>query len=150
MEIGNRQRKQSALPVNMKGKVEKMSEELSPNEILTPESIERRLNILAKEINDAHFSLSDAEFGFQKTTSQYEVAMARSRVEYASKTNNGKNYTVVEREDMALLDNMDAYFAKSVAEAIVKSARANAKRLEIQVDIVRSQGTSVRSALSVN
>ena len=118
--------------------------------IVTPESIERRLMFLAREINVCYQDLEKAEHAYQLAKSTLEVKMAKSRIEIAGTTRAGKNYTVGEREDMAVVENEAEFFAESLAEAVVRAARANAKRLEIQSDITRSMGTSVRSALTVN
>lgn len=128
-----------------------MSDLSNSTGILTPVSIEQRLNDLAREINDSHIFLTKAETDIQKTISTFELAMARSRIELSTKSApNGKNYTVGEREDLALIENETAYISKAIAEANVKSARANTRRLETLVDIARSQGTSIRSSLTVN
>lgn len=117
--------------------------------IVTPESIERRLMFLAREINVAYQNLEKAEHGYHEAKTSYEISMARTRVEYSGQTRAGKNYTVGEREDMALIDNAQLFVAESLAEAVVRAARANVKRLEVQADITRSMGTSVRSALAI-
>jgi hypothetical protein len=59
----------------------------------------------------------------------------------------GKNYTVQERDDIALLENEELHLRVAMAEAQVKAARANATRIKTQVEIARSIGTSVRSSL---
>jgi hypothetical protein len=71
-------------------------------------------------------------------------------MEYATKSApNGKNYTVQEREDMALLDNQPAFTQLNLMEARVKASRANVNRIKTQVEIARSIGTSVRTSMDL-
>ena len=69
---------------------------------------------------------------------------------YATKTSaTGKNYTVQERDDLALIDNEQLHMQIGFAEASVKAARANTNRIKTQVEIARSIGTSVRTSLDL-
>ena len=82
--------------------------------------------------------------------SQYEIALAKSRLRFASISSpTGKNYTIGEREDLALIENETLHLQMGNAEALVKSTRANAARIRTQVDIARSIGTSVRASLEI-
>jgi hypothetical protein len=120
------------------------------NQIVTPAQIEARLKSLSKEIDDAHDDLVIAERNYHGLKAEYEVAMAKSRMEYASKSApNGKNYTVQERDDLAVLDNAEKHYNIAISEAQVKAARANANRIKTQVEIARSIGTSVRTSLDL-
>lgn len=119
-------------------------------QVVTPAQIEKRLYDLSKEIDAAHEELNDAEFAYNKTKSQYELGMARSRMEYATKSApNGKNYTVQERDDLALIENQEQHFQLAIDETRVKAARANVVRIKTQVEIARSIGTSVRTSLDL-
>ena len=92
----------------------------------------------------------EAEAAYNRIKSEYELAMARSRMTYATKSSaTGKNYTVQERDDLALLDNEKLHMQIGFAEAAVKAARANANRIKTQVEIARSIGTSVRTSLDL-
>lgn len=118
------------------------------NTVVTPAQIEKRLYDLSKEIDESHSELVEVESHYSSFKAQYEVSMARSRMVHATKSSpTGKNYTVAERDDMALLENEDAHLRVAMAEAQVKAARANAMRIKVQVEIARSIGTSVRSAM---
>jgi hypothetical protein len=118
--------------------------------VVTPEQVERRLKELSKLIDEAHDELVIAERDYHDRKAQYEIMMARSRMEFAIKSSpTGKNYTVGEREDMALIENWQAHQTIGVQEAIVKASRANVARLRVQVDIARSIGTSVRTGMDV-
>lgn len=120
------------------------------SQVVTPQQIESRLYALSKEVDQAHQDLVDAERQFHETTAYYEVDMARSRIVLASKSApNGKNYTVGEREDMALIENAETHFKIATVEAQVKAARANVNRLKTQVEIARSMSASVRSSMEL-
>jgi hypothetical protein len=120
------------------------------NQVVTPQQIESRLYTLSKEVDQAHQDLVEAERQFHQETAYYEVDMARSRILLASKSApNGKNYTVGEREDMALIENAETHFKIATVEAQVKAARANVSRLKTQVEIARSMSASVRSSMEL-
>jgi hypothetical protein len=120
-------------------------------QIVTPAQIEARLYALSKEIDESYTELVDAEAVYNRIKSDYEIAMAKSRMTYASKSSPaGKNYTVQERDDMALLDNEGLHMQIAIAEASVKAARANATRIKTQVEIARSIGTSVRTSMDLS
>jgi hypothetical protein len=121
------------------------------NQVVTPQQIEARLYALSKEVDEGHESLVQAEQAFHQTTAEYEVAMARSRISWASKSSpTGKNYTVGEREDMAIIENAEQHFMIATVEAQVKAARANVQRLKTQVEIARSMSASVRSSMDLS
>jgi multidrug efflux pump subunit AcrA (membrane-fusion protein) len=120
-------------------------------QVVTPQQIESRLYTLSKEVDEAHEGLVDTEREFHELTAYYEVDMARSRILLASKSSpTGKNYTVGEREDMALVENAEAHFKIATIEAQVKAARANVQRLKTQVEIARSMSASVRSSMELS
>jgi hypothetical protein len=119
--------------------------------VVTPEQVERRLKELSKLIDEAHDALVEAESIYHSDTAEYELEMAASRLEFANKSSpTGKNYTVGERDDMALIKNRDLHRKVSTSEAIVKANRANVARLRVQVDIARSIGTSVRTGMELS
>jgi hypothetical protein len=120
-------------------------------QVVTPAQIEARLYALSKEIDEGHEILVNTEQDFHQTTAEYEVAMARTRISLASKSSpTGKNYTVGEREDIAIIENADQHFKIALMEAQVKAARANVQRLKTQVEIARSMSASVRSSMEIN
>lgn len=121
------------------------------SQIVTPAQIEARLYALSKEIDSAHEELVAAERDYHKAKADYELAMARSRMTYASKSSpSGKNYTVQEREDLALLENDALHFSVNLIEAKVKAARSNTARIRVQVDLTRSMSASVRTSMDVS
>ena len=118
--------------------------------MVTPVSIENRLVTLSKEVDEAHSELIEVESHYYSMKSQYEIALAKSRLRFASISSpTGKNYTIGEREDLALVENETLHLQMGSAEALVKSTRANAARIRTQVDIARSIGTSVRASLEI-
>jgi hypothetical protein len=69
---------------------------------------------------------------------------------YASKSSpTGKNYTVQERDDLALLENENLHFDINIIEARVKAARNNNSRIRVQVDLTRSMSASVRTSMEL-
>jgi hypothetical protein len=120
------------------------------NTVVTPAQVEARLYALSKDLDSIQKELEDQEDNYYMTKAHYEVALAKSRMQYASKSApNGKNYTLQEREDLALIENQELHFQLARAEALVKAGRANASRIKTQVDITRSIGTSVRVSMEV-
>jgi hypothetical protein len=127
------------------------SEVKEVSQIVTPAQVEQQLYALSKEIDTNYSELLEAESHYSSDKAQYEIAMARSRMEYSMKSSpTGKNYTVSEREDMALLTNETLHLQMAMSEARVKAARANAVRIKTKVDIARSIGTSVRAAVEIS
>jgi hypothetical protein len=119
-------------------------------QLITPQQIEARLYGLSKEIDVAHGELNKCESDYHAKKSLYEVSMARTRMTYASKSSpTGKNYTIQERDDMALLENETLHFEVNVIEARVKAARNNVARLRVQVDLTRSMSASVRTSMEL-
>ena len=120
------------------------------SDVVTPAQVERRLKDLSNAVDDAHNELVQSETDYHNTKARYEIAMAKSRILLASKSApNGKNYTVGEREDMALIENGELHKNLAIFEALAKASRANTSRLKVQVEITRSIGTSVRTSLDL-
>ena len=118
--------------------------------IITPVQVEKRLKDLSGELDSVHDDLVVAEAVYFSTKAEYEVSLAKTRLTLANKTSStGKNFTVGEREDMALVENAELHFAIAVAEAQVKAARANSMRIKTQVDIARSISVSVRTGMEL-
>lgn len=121
------------------------------NQVVTPAQIEARLYALSKEIDGAHEELVRCETAYHRKKSEYEVSMARSRMQYAAKSSpTGRNYTIQDRDDMALLENESLHFEINVLEAQVKAARNNAARIRVQVDLTRSMSASVRTSMELS
>jgi hypothetical protein len=113
---------------------------------ITPERVESRLYELSREIDEAHEELSKTELRFHQAKTAYEVGIARARIEVGTSF---QKMRVQDVADTALLQCAEEYNELQIAEALVKSARANAQRVRTQVDIARSIGTSVRASMEV-
>lgn len=119
-------------------------------QIVTPQQIESRLYQLSKEIDVAHEELVSCEATYHRAVAEYEIGLARSRLELAGKSSPlGRNYTVGEREDMALIANADKHLVIATEEAKVKASRANVQRLQTQVKIAQSMSASVRASMDI-
>ena len=112
---------------------------------VTPEQIEKRLYELSKEVDEAQENLTKAERVYYVAKADCEIALAKSRLVLGSQGIK----TIGEREDRALVMNQIQVQNLAIAEAMVRSARGNAQRVREQVDIARSIGTSVRTALTL-
>jgi hypothetical protein len=119
-------------------------------EIITPAMVEQKLRGLSKEVDEAHKNLVEVETIYHSIKADYEIAMAKSRITLSTKSApNGKNYTVGEREDLALVQNEQLHKDLAIVQAKVLASRANTNRLKMQVDIARSVGTSVRTSMDL-
>lgn len=112
---------------------------------VTPESVEKRLVQLSKEVDEAHTELVRAETLYHKAKAEYEIAIARERLRMVGVT----GLRVQDVSDKALVACSGEYAALQTAEAVAKAARGNAQRIRTQVDIARSVGTSVRASLEL-
>jgi hypothetical protein len=112
--------------------------------MITPEKVETRLYELSKEIDTAHDDLVAAEKAYHINKAQFEINIARARLHVG--TNNMK-MRVGDVADKALELVEQDFMNLAIAEAQVKSARANSNRVRTQVDIARSIGTSVRASM---
>jgi hypothetical protein len=120
------------------------------SEIITPAMVEQKLRGLSKEVDEAHKVLVEVETIYHSVKADYEIAMAKSRITLATKSApTGKNYTVGEREDLALVQNEELHKDLAIIQARVLASRANTNRLKMQVDIARSVGTSVRTSMDL-
>lgn len=120
------------------------------NQVVTPQQIENRLYQLSKEVDQAHGELVECEMKYHIATAEYEIGLAKSRLELAGRSSpTGRNYTVGEREDLALIANQEKHLVISVEEAKVKAARANVQRLQTQVKIAQSMSASVRASMEI-
>jgi len=118
--------------------------------IVTPMQVEARLKNLSKLIDEAHDGLVTSETNYHTIKAEYEIAMAKTLFDLAGRSKpTGGNYTVGERDALALITNENLHTALAKSEALVKASRANVARLRVQVDIARSIGTSVRTGMEL-
>ncbi len=121
------------------------------NQVVTPQQIESRLYQLSKEVDVAHQELVSCEMSFLTAVADYEIGLAKSRLELAGRSSpTGRNYTVGEREDIALVANAEKHIAIATEEAKVKASRANVNRLQTQVKIAQSMSASVRASMEMS
>lgn len=117
---------------------------------VTPMQIERRLIDLGKELDDQFKELEAAEHGYMAAKAAWEIDSAGCRLRIRSKyLERGSKVTVGEVEDEMILGCKDQMTVLYIAEAIVKSARANASRIRTQIEIGRSVGASVRTSMEI-
>lgn len=116
--------------------------------VMTPADIEDRYLVLSKELDEAYQELEDAEYAFHTTKSEYELALARTRLDLIRNTS--VKMTVGEREDEALSRCADERRELGANEARVRAARGNVSRIQVQVDLARSMGTSIRTAMDLS
>lgn len=118
--------------------------------VVTPQQVEDRLRTLGTETDQAHAQLAEAEEEFMASKADYEVAVASARIKarhgYADR---GVKVTVGEVDDLATIQTAEQLKRYYTAEAVVKVARANSRRVQTQVDIARSIGSSVRASLEM-
>jgi hypothetical protein len=120
------------------------------SDIITPAMVEQKLRGLSKEVDAAHMTLVEIETSYHITKADYEIAMAKTRITLATKSSpTGKNYTVQERDDMAIVENEELHKSLAIVQAQILASRANTNRLKMQVDIARSVGTSVRTSMDL-
>jgi hypothetical protein len=88
---------------------------------------------------------------YHTAVADYEIGLAKSRLELAGRSSpTGRNYTVGEREDIALVANAEKHMVIATEEAKVKASRANVNRLQTQVKIAQSMSASVRASMDVS
>lgn len=110
---------------------------------VTPLKVEHKLLKLSNELDASHEELVLAEQNYHNIKADCEIALAKARLSYREAKR------VQEIEDYALVACENLVRKLAIAEAVAKASRANANRLRIQVDIVRSIGTSVRASMEI-
>ena len=117
---------------------------------VTPMQVEARLRELGAELDEAHKGLVAAEEQYFRAKAEYESAVAAARLRVGQRfADKGTKGTVQEREDLATIETTDLMKAWYAAEAVVRAARANTRRVQVQIEIARSVGTSVRSSMEL-
>jgi hypothetical protein len=117
---------------------------------VTPMQVEARLRELGAELDEAHKGLVAAEEQYFRAKADYEIGVAAARLRVGQRfADKGTKGTVQEREDLALIETTDLLKAWYSSEAVVRAARANSRRVQVQIEIARSVGTSVRSSMEI-
>ena len=118
--------------------------------IVTPAQVEQKLLGLSREYDEAYEALRVAEDAYGAAKPAYEIKAARERMAAQTRAlESGRKITSQEKDDISLVACQLEYTQLYAAEAVVRSARANAARLRTQIDIARSIGTSVRAAMDL-
>jgi hypothetical protein len=115
--------------------------------LTTPSDVEARLLALSDELDSAHHALERAEQAMVEAKMAHMEAHARATVAIDS---DGVKRTVDKRKaEVDILTSESAYRLSS-AEAVARLARDNVFRVKTQIEIARSLGTSVRSAMELS
>lgn len=114
--------------------------------MVLPLDVERRLLALEKELNDAQRDLMSAEDAYNNAKRDYDLGMAKARIALKS---SGEKMTVQEFDDRSLVICEDLYTELLAAEVWQRGAKANINRIHALIDIARSLGASVRSAMEL-
>lgn len=124
---------------------------LDENEILeiTPAMLDRRFIHLSRSVDEVFDYVKEAEAGFQTLSTQYELAAATSRIRLAGEKNpdTDKSWTAQDRDDLALKENYALKTELDIAEALVKAARSNIKRIELLVGLTQSLSRNLQSSV---
>lgn len=118
------------------------------NRVMTPADIEDRYLVLSRELDEAYTELEDAEYAFHTAKATYELKLARTRLDLIRNTS--VKMTVGEREDEAITICAEERRELGANEARARAARGNVSRIQVQVDLARSMGTSIRTAMDLS
>jgi hypothetical protein len=112
--------------------------------VITPAEVERRMVDLSESLDAATTEWEQADFDHRVAKNNFELQMARTRLELHS---SGRKLTAQQREDEALLACEELYAILGYAETRQRACRARIDLLRSQADLLRSLGTSVRTAM---
>lgn len=127
---------------------------LDENEILdiTPIMLDRRFIYLSRSVDEVFDYVKVAESEFQRLATQYELQAATSRIRLAGEKNpdTDKAWTAQDRDDLALKENFLLKTELDIAEALVKAARSNIKRIELLVGLTQSLSRNLQSSITTS
>lgn len=115
-------------------------------EELGPKEVELQMRYLSRELSETQKGYAQHREDYAKAKADYTVKMAKSRDKFAR---SGTKSTSQEREDLALIENEEAYGDLLMQEAIVDVYKGKIERLKAQSDLVRSVGASVRESMKI-
>ena len=116
----------------------------------TPEQVEERLIELGREYDEAFFKMRDSEFEFVEAEHTYKMASIKARLSISQRyADKGVKLTVQEKDDLSFMETHVEHKAHALAEATLRVARANLKRIGTHVDIARSVGVSQRKSMEI-
>lgn len=120
-------------------------------EVVTPAQVEYRLRQLGAEMDKAHEELVASEVRYSDAKSSFEIRSAHARMAVKQRSlEKGVKVTVQEIEDQALIQCAAEYTELNMADALVRAARENVRKIRTHIDIARSVGTSVRASMDVS
>ena len=118
---------------------------------LTPPEVERFNRYLVRELGATQKILGGLQETLAQTESDLSLAMAKSRLEYGSKSRpDGKNYTETQKDDEALVSNHVLAEAFALDKAKVEVYKGKINILKAQSDLVRSVMVSVRTSMEMD
>lgn len=114
---------------------------------VNPAQVEQQMLQLLKDNRAAYDELRMCEAEFEKRSSDWEIHKARA---YLATFASEEKWTEARRSAYAVSKCEDARLLLGAATARVKAARAKVAAIKVEVDLVRSVGTSVRSSLEMS
>ena len=119
---------------------------MPPRPPITPMEVEVRLLELAEELDEAQDLLAKAEVEYAQAEFDNRQALAEARLRIG---NEERRTTDQQRKDEATVFCKAEDFALVMADARVRIARSTVFGIRTKIDVARSLGTSVRSAMEV-
>jgi hypothetical protein len=117
---------------------------------VTPAEIELRLIEFMKANSSAYEWLEKSELEIAKLEVAYEVAKAKGYIDCDGLTNlEGKPWTVDRVKAQVTSDTAEQALALRIAEANLKAAKSRCKRIENDLEALRSLSASIRNSLSL-
>jgi len=113
---------------------------------VTPAEVERQMLDLLKANRAAYDELRACEEQYERCSADWEVQKAKA---YLATFTNEDRWTEARRTAYAVSQCEDTRIHLAAATSRVRAARAKVAAIKVEVDLVRSVGTSVRSSLEM-
>ena len=105
------------------------------------------MNHLSQELDRATSELQDARLSAEESQRECDNALARARLQFGKTP--GHKYTVQEKEDEARLLCEQQIRTAGIDKVALLMIKDEIARINQQIDITRSLGTSVRSSMEI-
>jgi hypothetical protein len=115
-------------------------------ETITPAEVEARLVQLTDELDEAQDLLAAAEMEYAKAEYENRQGLAEARLRIG---NEDRRTTDQQRKDEAVILCKSQDWNFVMADARVRIARSTVFAIRTKIDVARSLGTSVRSAMEL-
>ena len=117
---------------------------------VSPVEIENRL-IQFMDANAAAYEwMEKTELSMPQLEISYELAKARSFIKCDDRTeDDGKSWTVPRKEAQVVVETAEKKLALRTAEAHLKAAKARCKRIENDLEALRSLSASIRNSMQM-